>query len=180
MQLKENFQIAEIREMDARALRMPYSGGRLSMVILLPNEETGLEKTEEDFENFDFGTIVFKEPEEVDVALPKFKLQSDHKLVETLKSLDVASLFDAGRANLTGISSERLSVSDVIQKAVIEVNEEGSEAAAATVVEFELRSIQYLPTPQFRCDRPFMYFITDKLTGLTLFIGRVANPNTNW
>jgi len=177
MNLKDNFEVAEIPQLAATALRMPYSGDRLSMVVILPKKETGLENTEEALENFDLASIDFTGPEEVEVAMPKFKLQSDHKLVQTLKSLEVTSLFDAGRANLTGISPERLTISDVIQKAILEVNEQGSEAAAATAVEFELRSIQFYPVGQFRCDRPFMYFITDNLTGLTLFIGRVANPN---
>ena len=180
MNLKEKFQTAEIADLNARALRMPYKGDRLAMVFILPNEESSLEKTEESFDNFDLGSIKFTRPEEVEVALPKFKLQSDHKLVETLKSLEVTSLFDAGRANLKGISSERLSVSDVIQKAVIEVNEQGAEAASASAAGLELYSLLPFQTAgQFRCDRPFMYFITDNLTGLTLFIGRVANPNEN-
>ena len=69
-------------------------------------------------------------------------------------------------------------MSNVVQKAFIEVNEEGSEAAAATGMIMMTRMM--VLTPQFRCDKPFLYLIKDNLTGLTLFAGRVGNPTKNW
>ena len=79
---------------------------------------------------------------------------------------------------LSGITSyQRMVVSDVIQKAFIEVNEEGSEAAAATAMMIALYC--YIPDPEFKCDKPFMLFIKDGLSELILFAGIVSNPNKN-
>jgi serpin B len=80
--------------------------------------------------------------------------------------------------NFSGVSdAARLWISTVVQKAFIEVNEEGSEAAAATAAIMMMRAA--LMTPQFIFDRPFVYFIKDNLTQLVLFGGRVANPTKN-
>ncbi len=88
------------------------------------------------------------------------------------------SRFELFIANLSGISdAAKLWVSAVVQKAFIEVNEEGSEAAAATAMVVMCYSISICP--KFECDRPFLYFVKDNLTGLILFAGRVANPMKN-
>ena len=80
---------------------------------------------------------------------------------------------------LSGITTDqRLVVSDVAQKAFIEVNEKGSEAAAATAMMFGLCC--YMPDPEFKCDKPFMLFVKDGLSGLMLFAGIVSNPNKTW
>ena len=127
--------------------------------------------------DFDLSSINFQDEEVVEVTLPKFKLESSHKLVEQLRELEISSLFDEHKADLTGMSlASGLSVTSVIQRAVIEVNEQGTEAAAATAVSAEVRSISIIPNKEFVCTRPFVYFIRDSQTGLILFIGRVMNP----
>ena len=141
---------------------------------------SGFSRTEELLNDFDLSSIKFEAEEDFKVTLPKFKLESSHKLVEPLKNLEISSLFSQFEADLTGISSSPgLSVSSVIQKAVIEVNEQGTEAGAGSAILAEVRSINVIPVKEFVCTRPFMYFIRDSHTGLILFIGRVMNPLQN-
>merc|ERR1719295_1609670 len=98
------------------------------------------------------------------------------ELIETLKRLGVKDLFESGRADLSGFSgSKSLYASALLQKAFIEVNEEGTEAAAATGMIVNSRSMQPKP-PAFVCDHPFIFYIKDFKTGLILFTGRIMNP----
>lgn len=176
MTTHSRFQMTNVPSLNAQALRLPYKGDRLSMVVILPNENNDLEKMEAAMENVDLGSIEFDDDEDVELWLPKFKLSSDHNLVDNLKKLDITGLFSEGRADLTGMSPvSGLFVSSVIQKAFVEVNEEGSEAGAASGAIAYIRSGSSVEV--FNCNRPFTYLITDSLTGLTLFIGRVANPS---
>ena len=107
------------------------------------------------------------------VQIPKFKLETSHNLKKPLQELGMTKMFDVKKVDFSGISgANELFVSHALQKAFIEVNEEGSEAGAATALAVQLRS---LPA-KFICDRPFMFVIKDKLTGMVLFNGWVVNP----
>ncbi len=173
-----DLQVAHINNLNAKAVKLPYVGNRFSMVVVLPNKIDGLPEMERELRTFDLSSIKFEESQEVEILMPKFKLESEHNLIKTLKALDIVSLFREGEADLTGLSPQpRLSVSSVMQKASIEVNEKGSEASAATASAVSTRS--GLPGFPFTCNHPFLYFIEDSETGLTLFIGRVVNPNKN-
>ncbi len=107
------------------------------------------------------------------------KTSQKNKLKVYFETLSFIGLrFDLLIGKFSGITDAlKLRVSTVIQKAFIEVNEEGSEAAAATAIVMEACSFSI--SPKFDCDRPFLYFIKDMLTGLILFAGRVANPMKN-
>jgi serpin B len=136
-----------------------------------------LSQTEQLLQDFDLSSINFEAESDTEVTLPKFKLESFHQLREPLEKLEISSLFKENDADLTGISqAPGLFVSSVIQKAVIEVNEQGTEAAVASAVSAEVRSIGIFPANEFLCNRPFLYFIRDSQTGSVLFFGRVMNP----
>ena len=108
--------------------------------------------------------------------MPKFNLTHSANLVEPLKSLGMINMFSRV-ADFSGIDgTKNLYVSFVKQKVAVEVNEEGSEAVAATALGFVLVSATFNPTQMFIVDHPFIFYIRDKLTGMLLFQGRVANP----
>ena len=145
------------------------------MLISLPNKKDGLSS----LENIDakhlmnISSSMFSG--NFDVSLPKFKLESTFKLNDCLKELGMPDVFDMGRADLSGISaSEQLYVSHVIHKAYVDVNEEGTEAAAATVAIVAVRSMPIVH--KFTADHPFLFVIQDKRIGVPLFIGRFVMP----
>ena len=175
MQLTSDFFSADLPEIDARALEMPYKGGRLSMVFVLPNET--LNKTESKLASFDLASIKLKWNHELYVIIPTFKIESTILLNGPLMKLGLTDMFDPYEADFSGMSSSKgLFVSAVVQKAFILVNEEGSEAAADSFVMWEIKGFSK-PKPKFICDRPFIFFIRDKLTGMALFVGKVTDPN---
>ena len=100
MFLSSEFRSAELPEIDAQALEMPYKGDRLSMILVLPNEN--LAKTESLLANFDLGSIQFKRPAKVEVTLPKFKIESTHDLNDPLKKLGLTDMFDETLADFSG------------------------------------------------------------------------------
>jgi serpin B len=112
----------------------------------------------------------------LNIQLPKFKLDRKLDLRMSLIGLGMSDMFSAGSADFSGINGKRgLFVSEVVQKALIEVNEEGSEAAAATAVGMSFRSTG--GPKLFLANHPFIFYIRDKTTGMLLFQGRVVNPN---
>ncbi|CAN8012207.1 unnamed protein product, partial [Ixodes pacificus] len=150
------------------AIELPYKGDRHCMVIVLPSEKKELTKlrdamTVESIEKIQ-GSL---KEETLEIQLPKFELKTDYGLVSALKKLGVRSIFSD--ADLSGITGDGgLRVTEVQHKAAIEVNEEGTEAAAATVV----RNGRSLP-PSFAVNRPFLFYIREKATGRLLFLGEV-------
>jgi len=162
---------------DLQVLEMPYIGERLSMLVVLPREELlgGLERVEGGM------TTALQESwldgmrrEEVGVQLPKFEMTWGSTDLAT--DLIALGMHDAFRdADFSGMTGERdLFISSVFHKAFVAVDEEGSEAAAATAVVMKRTSV---PTgPVFRADRPFMFLIRDEVTGAILFMGRVVAP----
>ena len=118
----------------------------------------------------------------VTVNIPKFKMEADLNLKPPLEKMGVKEVFKRGAADLTGLtknSAGDLYVSDVIQKCVIKVNEEGSEAAAATAVVMTLDRVGFAGgrTRVFNANKPFLYFIVCKTTGMILFSGRMVDPS---
>ena len=160
-----------------QVLELPYLGKSLSMVVLLPDlSETTLEKMEEKLTP-DVLRSLHVHAKEVFAWLPRFKLEIDFNLNDKLQDLGIKNLFLEGLADLSGIDGKKdLSVSSVLHKAFIEVNEEGSEAAAATAVVITLRCALPVMTPEFRADHPFVFFIQDSRTKSILFYGRVIKP----
>jgi serpin B len=164
------------KELDAVIVEMPYKGNRLSMLLFLSKKPEGFAVMKDKFPTIDLVNLKMQGSIKFDVALPRFKLESTHDLVDNLKTIGMTDMFDMTKADFSGISGTNdLFVSSVVQKAFIEVNEEGSEAAAATGMVMMMRSMPARPQ-QFICDRPFMFAIKDNLTGMVLFTGHVVNP----
>jgi len=181
MNAKSQYSIVNIKNAKAKALKLPYKGDRFSMVVILPDDKDGIKKLEHDITKINLSEdIQFEKPKKTyHISIPKFKIETSMKLVSTLNRLGVNDLFNSGSADLSGFSgSKGLYASNLVQKAFIEVNEEGTEAAAATGMIVTSRSMQPQP-PAFVCDHPFIFYIKDFKTGLILFTGRIMNPAGN-
>ncbi|GBN03812.1 Serpin B8 [Araneus ventricosus] len=160
---------------DFRALELPYKGENVSMLILLPEQRDGLRTLEESLTPEKLVEIQSRlHRREVDVSLPKFKLEFEKELSEEMQAIGAKRIFSSG-ADFSGItSSGSVPVSEVIHKAVIEVNEEGSEAAAVTGIIMVKSSLFKL---EFKADHPFLFAIVEKgsKSNMILFLGRVNN-----
>ena len=149
------------------------------MVIILPDDGVDVRRVEEKLVDVELGQIweVLNSSYEdiVTVNLPKFEASHElGNLENVLRNLGLVNLFDESLADLSRISNEeRLVVSKVAHKAVIKVDEEGSEAAAASDAGVATLSAP----PSFSVDRPFIFFIYDIDNGLPLFVGRIVDPN---
>jgi serpin B len=165
-----------------QVLELPYAGDDVSMIVLLPRKVDGFEKLEGSMtpENLDKWTGRLKE-REVQVFLPRFKTSSQFRLDETLMSMGMVDAFDENRADFSGMDGRVvwLYISAVIHQAFVDVNEQGTEAAAATAVVMAARSPGMSRPPLiFRADHPFVFLMRDNHTGSVLFLGRVVNPTS--
>ena len=162
-----------------QVLELPYAGNDLSMLVLLPSKVDGLGDLEAELtaKNLTAWTANL-ESHEVQVLLPKFKSTSEFRLAGTLASLGMSDSF-SGQADFSGMDGRKdLFISDVIHKAFVEVNEMGTEAAAATAVVMLAGAAPSDPRfiPVFRADHPFLFLIRDNHNGSILFLGRVTDP----
>ncbi|CAH6803054.1 serpin B9 [Phodopus roborovskii] len=174
---EDTFNLAYVDEIQAQVLVLPYEGLELSMVVLLPDDGVDLSKVENNlsFEKLTAWTRPdFMKSTDVEVFLPKFKLQEDYDMESMFQHLGMVDVFQEGKADLSGMSPERsLCVSKFVHKSVVEVNEEGTEAAAASsVIEFCCASV----VPTFCADHPFLFFIRHNKTNSLLFCGRFSSP----
>ena len=166
-----------------QALELGYVGGRISMVILLPRQVDGLVRLEESLNAKTLKVwLSGLRKQQVAVALPKFKYSYGVNLKKTLVAMGMPYAFNVEKradfSRMTG--NEDLIISEVIHKAFIDLNEEGTEAAAATAVVMSLRSAVIPEEPKrFVVDHPFLFLIRDVRTGSILFIGRVMNPEAS-
>jgi serpin B len=165
---------------DLQILKLPYKGDRLSMLVLLP-KDGDLKKTEqtikaEDISNWSSHMYTPK----VLVSIPKFKMETEFQLGDTLAKLGMPSAFSPDAADFSGMDGKKdLYISAVIHKAYVDVNEKGTEAAAATAVIMEATAVMQPQPPKiFNADHPFLFAIMDDNTGQILFMGRVQNPQT--
>ena len=162
-------------------LELPYAGYQVSMYVLLPKTLEGLSQVEASLstENLERWKDRLRD-RKVLVFMPRFKMTSTFRLDKTLVSLGMVDAFSSTRANLAGMDGnpDRLYVGAVIHQAFVDVNEEGTEAAAATAVEVETRAMEATPTV-FRADHPFVFIIQENWTWSILFMGRVADPTGN-
>jgi serpin B len=159
-------------------LEMPYRGSELSMLVLLPRRIEGLKQLEHSLtiEALQDWRSHLKQ-QEVIVFLPKFKTTFRVELKETLRGMGMVDAFQWPGANFAGFDGDSrwFCIGGVIHKAYIDVNEEGTEAAAATAVDVLMRGMPPQP-PVFRADHPFLFLIQENSTGSILFLGRVADP----
>lgn len=174
MYAKDVFPYAEYQ--GAQLVALPYSGGKYSMLVMLPspemsvddilpylNEETYLKARESMSEK------------KISLKMPKFKMETTSVLNSTFAALGVKKVF-SGSADLGGISSSNIAVDEIKQKCFIEVNEAGSEAAAVTSVGVRLTSVNPpAAVPSVVVNRPFLFAITDNVTGNFLFTGKIMN-----
>jgi serpin B len=162
---------------ELQVLELSYKGRQLSMLIILPRAIEGLKAIEDALTPASIENLLSKmHYSKVEVFLPKFKLTwGTFSLKATLASMGMHDAFDAGKADFSGMDGKRdLFLSDVFHKAVIVVNEEGTEAAAATGGTMALTSVER--TNLFRADHPFIFIIRDSRSGSILFIGHLADP----
>ena len=176
MHLTGKFGYAE--DTTAQALELPYQGGNLSMVVVLPKASDGLGSLESSLSLAKLdGWLNSLFQRRVEVILPRFKLTAECELKDTLSSLGMPAAFAGGEADFSGMNGSRdLVISAVVHKAFVEVEEKGTEAAAATGVVMARASLAMGPPVVFRADHPFLFLIRDKSTGSILFIGRLVRP----
>jgi serpin B len=179
MTVRGNFRAAS--DSAADFIELPYQGGELSMVILLPKERDGLPALEGGLDPVSLtvrlAALDFASERRVHVTLPRFKMTYAVELTEALRSSGIAAAFDSSEADFSAINGKRdLYVSTVLHKAFIDVNEVGTEAAAATFGGMITLGIPI--SDEFRVDHPFLFLIRDNLTGSLLFLGRVEDPRT--
>lgn len=166
-------------------LEMPYEGRAVSMVIILPRKADGLGEIEKDLKMSDLDAwIDAARLRTVQVSVPRFRMTSQFSLADVLKSMGITRAFDAGAADFSGIATvERLAISAVIHKAWVDVNEKGTEAAAATAVAIGAAALPAEPVV-FRADHPFLLLIRhvrsastrERTAGAILFMGRLTTP----
>ncbi|WP_165244723.1 serpin family protein [Paludisphaera soli] len=164
---------------EVQAASLPYKDGSLAMLVVLPRKPDGLAELEASLtaeKIAAWGAGV--RPGRVKLSLPRFRSTAEFDLKEALSKLGMPAAFDPARADFSGITGDRgVYLSAVVHKAFVEVEETGTEAAAATAV-VGVRSAAVAPSREivFRADRPFLYLIRDTNTGACLFIGRMSRP----
>jgi serpin B len=173
-------QTAEYKYMqtpDFKALELPYVEQELSMVIFLPRKFDALPGFEKTLTTENLSRWMDQlRKQKVIVSVPKFKMTSQFSLAGVLGKMGMTDAFSPVKADFSGINGKTdLFISAIIHKAYVDVNEEGTEAAAATAVVIGITSVPPQP-PVFRADHPFLFLIRDNRSGSILFIGRVMNP----
>lgn len=176
---KDSYSMTSSKELDVEALEIPYQGDRTSMVVLLPNDVEGLSKLEERLTASSLANLLkdLRGFDEVELYLPKFKMEQEISLKKVLQDMGIKDFFSS-EADLSGISEKKkLAASEVVHKAFVEVNEEGTEAAAATAVIMLACCMSSLPprTYKFVVDRPFMFVIRSRDPDVALFMGSVRD-----
>ncbi|XP_009072077.1 PREDICTED: serpin B10-like isoform X2 [Acanthisitta chloris] len=178
MYLRDKFHSNYIESVQTDVLELPYVNNDLSMFILLPSDITGLQKLEREltFENLSAWTNPeLMEKTKMEVYLPRFTLEEKYNLKSTLNRMGIQDAFIEGQADFTGVSKNGdLFLSQAFHKCYLEVNEEGTEAAAASSATLASRSLG--ATVIFVADHPFLFFIRHNKTKTILFLGRFSSP----
>ncbi|XP_021054074.1 serpin B4-like isoform X2 [Mus pahari] len=178
--MKQNieFNFMFLEDVKAKIVEIPYKGKELSMFVLLPVEIDGLKKIEEQLtadKLLEWTRAENMYMTELHLCLPRFKVEEKYDLPVPLEHMGMVDAFDPQKADFSGMSSTQgLVVSRVLHKSFVEVNEEGTEAAAATGVEIGLTSAPI--QEDFCCDHPFLFFIKHSKTNSILFFGRMSSP----
>jgi len=174
---KGRYRHAVSEELQANLLEMPFLGEDVSFFVLLPEGNGGLDETISRLSLASLQEAMSRTfPLSLEIGIPKFRMEQSINLQRALVKLGLNDLFDASSADLSGFTGVRgLSLASATHKAFIEVNEEGSEAAAATAL-VDLRMARPLAGTKFICDHPFLFFIYDNLSESILFMGVYRNP----
>jgi len=162
-----------------QAVDLPYGDGKFRMMVILPNNNIDIDAFIADIDNNAWNTWLNEfEKTEINLYLPKFKLEYKNELNDELSAMGMEIAFDPTNADFSGINPDiQLFISKVKHKTFIEVNEEGTEAAAVTSVEISFTSAGGgNSTPTMRVDHPFIFAIHEINTGAILFIGKILKP----
>lgn len=156
-----------------------YFSDNVSMIILLPKQRNGLAKLEKSLNPKALQDwLTYVRPMKLEVSIPKFKINAGIELSKTLAEMGMPDAF-TDKADFSGINGKKdLSLTSVIHKAFVSVDEKGTEAAGATAAVVGVRSIKP-PPPRFTANHPFIFLIRHKSSGSILFMGRVVNPIKN-
>lgn len=179
MHQRERFAYMKTDEYELAVL--PYKEHEAKMMILLPTEDSFDDFVHTmNYETYTNITSTSLKNEDVILTLPKFSLEYGvESLSQALIELGMPTAFNASEADFSGISDDaldyQLRISDVLHKALIDVDEKGTEAAAVTVAEMETTSAEPTEPIRFTVDRPFVFFIVDQKTDVLLFVGVVRN-----
>lgn len=175
MYQKDTFKYYE--DPNVQVLEMPYKGGDLAFLVVLPKQVGGLAEVEAKLNAAKFAEYVKGlRDQRLHVNLPKFTMTAEYGLNGPMSNLGMKDAFTSA-ADFSGIADVKLKISQIVHKAFVAVDETGTEAAAATGIVVEATAVQMLPT--FRADHPFLFFIRDVRSGNILFVGRVVEPTTN-
>lgn len=177
MYQEDDFRMSRCDDLNVTALEIPYRGGKVSMVVLLPDDLGGLRHLEENLSAIKLRELLnnLSMKNDVRLRLPKFKLEHSIDLEVALKALGINTVFTPD-ADLAGISMvKKLRVSKIVHKAFVEIDEVGTEASAATAVDFCYECLAE-EIVEFIVDRPFMLLIRCHDPDVVLFVGSVRNP----
>jgi serine protease inhibitor len=162
-----------------QAVSLPYGDRDWSLYIFLPKTNSNLKQLGQDWtsENWNEWMKQFAQ-RDGSIQLPKFKLEYSKNLKESLSAIGMANAFNLNQANFSNLATQPLAIADVKHKTFVEVNEEGTEAAAVTSVGIVATSVQIKPKPPFQMvvDRPFFCVIRDNQSGAILFMGAIVDP----
>jgi serpin B len=167
------------------AIRLPYGAGGLSMIVVRPDEIEGLDAVIKSFDGEKLDALIAqlgKAPKKmVSLSMPRFRTEFRAELIEPFKSLGMSKVFDPAQSDLSGLTGKpraevQSTIDQIVHRAVIDVAEAGTEAAAATAVVVTTRTMRPDDSDRFQIDRPFMFVIADDKTGAVLFAGRIADP----
>ena len=177
----DKFRFAKIG--NTQSIVLPYYN-KMSMIVILPPKGKGLEKLHREIDADRITAHIealgkAKLDRRVNLRLPKFKLKAKYDLESALKSQDLGIIYNQNHADFSGISHEPLVVGKALQQVFLDVNEKGTEAAAATALTVVRTSAEYdtRRPVKFHVDRPFLMLIMDGETGAIVFMGRITNPN---
>lgn len=173
--MNQEVTVGYFEDAEFRAVDLPYNHGAFSMTVILPYAAASLDSLINGFSTADWNQLLDNLSEtELNLSLPKFKFSYELTMNRVLSILGMANAFDPVNADFTNIyeGNENLYISKVKHKTFVEVNEEGTEAAAVTSVEMEFTTAGI----HFRADHPFMLVIREKYSGAVLFVGKITEP----
>lgn len=178
MSMKQSLQVFHIEELQTIGVQLHYQNREFSLLLLLPEEVEGLKQLERaiTYEKLDKWTSAdMMDTYEVQLYLPKFKMEESYDLQSALRDMGMTDAFNHGKANFSNMTSERnLFLSNVFHKTFLEINEEGTEAAAGTGSEVNFRI--KAPSIELNADHPFLFLIRHTVTNTILFYGRFYSP----
>jgi serpin B len=169
------------------AIRLPYGAGGLSMIVVRPDEVAGLDAVIKSLDADKLDALLAqlaKAPKKmVTLSMPRFKSEFRADLIDPFKALGMSKVFDPAQSDLSGLTGkpraeQQSSIDQIVHRAVIDVAEAGTEAAAATAVVVTTRTMKPDDSERFTIDRPFVFLITDDKTGAILFEGRISDPRS--